>query len=134
MLLVAVNIVCWYFSFHFMSSLNLFSYATEEDSASIPNKETVQEEKEQVDDTKDIQTIEFDKKTTEITGVKRSQPDSEQPTESKQVKQDPSVSTSSNVDKAQNPIWKAVLDKSTNRYYYWNKVGVDSRTYSIENK
>ena len=117
-----------------MSSLNLFSYATEEDSPLSQKKESIQEETTSVDPASNNQTLSNDKNPVEVSSMKRNQSDLEQITESKQVKQTQSIPTSTSVDKVPEAIWKAVLDKKTNRYYYWNKAGIICGNYPIENK
>ena len=122
------------FSFHSMSSLNLFSYATEEDSIPSQKEQSIQEETKSVVPSSNNQTPSNDQNPVGISSVKRDQSNLEQTVESKQVKQTPSVPISSNVYKVPEAIWKAVLDKKTNRYYYWNKASVSCVNYSVENK
>ena len=117
-----------------MSSLNLFSYATEEDNIPSKKEESIQEETKSAVSSSSNQTPNNDQNTVGILSVKRDQSNLEQTTESKQVKQTPSIPISSSVDKVPEAIWKAVLDKKTNRYYYWNKASVICVNYFVENK
>ena len=117
-----------------MSSLNLFSYATEDDSLPLQNKESIKEETKSEDPSLLHQTLIKDQESVKVSSVKRNQSTSEQTADAKQVKKTPIIPDSSAVNTVPEAIWKAVLDKNTNRYYYWNKVGSSCNNNSIENK